>query len=694
MVHKTFYTVLSVVFALFFFFILSARIEAMEPSPQPSAPAITAPHAVKGPSPVVQLNAVIETVHLKDNKVFIILRKTGPIAREDFSHIMLRMETSRGHRQWNLHEVVDRSKSLSAGRVEFDTGIGIDKTETVKATLLIGSLQKPEVAVLTPVMAAAAAAKPPTADPMQAAASASTVRPAPSPRKAVPLMVDRGIRMSNPTSQDVYYQGETVYIMYQMTTAADPQGSITFSMIGHGMGNQVATMTVPAARSGVAAISMPETTPLSRYYITGFNPISNAYGESDVFEVAANSGAIAFRAPSEGEMHHPGEDMLVRYQLPHRVEAGTIRFELMQGTTPVSYQTQEYLPGSPADHSPPVHTIHLRVPHGLASGNYRISATHPKARGNSPVFAIGPIPDGSGWTTVDCDYGIRSVTFSNGSSLDTGFTPGSGATAHGIFRLNIHWNGVPIPSTYPPGTEFVYQLHVYSKITGERLCSYGAAHFHYTTQENFTMDLPFYFAKDSIPRLSRGRVIPLEFRLEKISPAIDVDSSNNNLSADMRMLNALENNMEIEISSGDFSLSRRPHAGPLDEYHFSQRFRVRNLSRNEAGGPPAPMTVTVKGCLDSREAGESWRTDGYCINGSKTVSVANVGADWVSGTLTHTAYQPSPRDIPYNRRYRLKLEADPDRELIDTNRHNNIGQIIFRITEAAAGAGSGEVVPD
>lgn len=106
---------------------------------------------------------------------------------------------------------------------------------------------------------------------------------------------------------------------------------------------------------------------------------------------------------------------------------------------------------------------------------------------------------------------------------------------------------------------------------------------------------------------------------------------------------------------------------------------VRNLSRNEAGGPPAPLNVTIKYCMQSKDPGMSWGDS--CAEGSGTFIEENVGEHELSISYCHVFWERSPDDIPEGREYRFVMEIDPNRELIDPNRGNNRDWVSFRITD-------------
>ncbi|HEX2966471.1 MAG TPA: hypothetical protein VHO84_11840, partial [Syntrophorhabdaceae bacterium] len=435
------------------------------PVPAPLKPMSVSKTPAPGPMQA-ELAAVIEKISLKGNRVVVLLAGKGKIAPEDYQKIILRVETSKGPRQWSLSEA-DRARSLIAGtgRVEFDTGILLDKTEMVKGVLLFGKIEKPKQEMLviasTPMAPAAR---------LQAAAPE---RPRTSPPSPVPRLVDRGIRILNPTVDNHYYQGETIYVFYQVSRAEVPTGNITFRMESIGMGAEVGSVTIPAARNGLVALTPRADTPIARYVITGEEPGSDAFGQSDIFYVDRNSARIDFIAPTRGQEIPRDGTLSARYQFNNRVEPGTITFQLGHAGTIVSTQTARHLPHNAGSTSPPIHTVHFPLASDAPLGEYAIIATHPRASGISPVFNVirRTFGDGGGDGTVytQCDYGITSVTFEDGRALDTGFDPGRSSTVTGVLRTRLEWNRIPVPSTYPSGTPFNYEVRVISTATGEQI---------------------------------------------------------------------------------------------------------------------------------------------------------------------------------------------------------------------------------
>jgi hypothetical protein len=184
--------------------------------------------------------------------------------------------------------------------------------------------------------------------------------------------------------------------------------------------------------------------------------------------------------------------------------------------------------------------------------------------------------------------------------------------------------------------------------------------------------------------MTREGVIPLEFRLEKTSSeSIDGNPDNNLLAANIAV-NTVENNMEISLR--DFSLTRTPHLKPRkDEYHLTQGYRLRNLSGRTTN-------VKIKGCVYRKDAGETW--DHAFSYGCSTLTDQPIGAAWTGKTFSLSFFEQDPWDIPFDTRFRVVIEVDPDHLLVDSNRANNIGAKTFRITEGPPGAGSGTVTGD
>jgi hypothetical protein len=134
--------------------------------------------------------------------------------------------------------------------------------------------------------------------------------------------------------------------------------------------------------------------------------------------------------------------MMVRYQFNQRVETGTINFQLFHDGTVLAEQTHEYHPGGAGNAPEPIRTPHLSVPSGVPHGGYTILATHPKASGFSPVFAIAPIGEGGPGTPTA--WRIHGIT--------PGHMPLSwprGSTHPMVWRID---------GDYPDEREFIVQL--------------------------------------------------------------------------------------------------------------------------------------------------------------------------------------------------------------------------------------------
>lgn len=228
----------------------------------------------------------------------------------------------------------------------------------------------------------------------------------------IPLRLDQGILLLNPTENDIYYQGETIYILGRFTRNDVAAGNVTFNLMRVGVTQPVASTNVAVARA--TGVPIPLTTPVNiaagDYYITATNTESGAYGESDLFQVAANSARIDFVSPERGAVLHPGTDMNLRYQFNRRVQPGTVTFQLYHAGAVVSTQTHEYRPGSAASRGQPIHTVHWDIPRNAPRGDYAILAIHPVATGISPLFSIQPRSFGDAGPGTPTAWSISLVT--------------------------------------------------------------------------------------------------------------------------------------------------------------------------------------------------------------------------------------------------------------------------------------------
>jgi hypothetical protein len=359
------------------------------PAVKPPAPAKPATPATTSPAQA-ELNAAIEKIFIKDKRVFVILNRAGSgrITPEDYTKIILRLETSRGPRQWSLAEV-DKTRYLSStgtGTIEFDTGILLDKTETVKAVLSLGKTEKPRQEMLA-VTAAMASGPAPTAGKPIGTMAGQIDRQQAVPPRPVLMIFDQGIRIRPPVSSGSYYQGEPISVQYEWTHSSAPADTIVMGIESQDMSRNYAQVTFPAARSGAVTLTPPATMPAGQYTITAFNRNTGAFGRSDVFQVAANSARIDFLSPAQGDVYHPGGTMRVRYTLNRRVEPGTITF-LFGSEGRVARLTQAYTPPLPDTNPLPEYTLNVDIPASTPTGVYSVIATHLRASGIGNNFSV------------------------------------------------------------------------------------------------------------------------------------------------------------------------------------------------------------------------------------------------------------------------------------------------------------------
>ncbi len=212
------------------------------------------------------------------------------------------------------------------------------------------------------------------------------------PPESVPTSLDRGILITSPSSRHQFYPGESFGIEYIVTTEVEP-GDIRFSILNSSEAS-IGSTTIsydPASGGTVPTLTIPTDTPSGLYKIRADHLPSDAHGEGDSFFVAG-SAAIEFIDPGRGDRATPGRDLEVSIRLSHRVEPGTITFELhtIRNRTSLSTVTLDYTPGSatsdPSDSSE--YTVDLPIPESTRCEDCMISATHPRALGTSSTFSV------------------------------------------------------------------------------------------------------------------------------------------------------------------------------------------------------------------------------------------------------------------------------------------------------------------
>jgi len=376
---------------------------------------------------IQELPLGIQKIHLKGNKVYITIVRTGggKIDPGDYSKIKMKVDPGSGKplRQWSLTDV-DRNKALSAagGKIEFDTGIVLEKGETVKAILSFGKWEtsKQEVLSLTTATALAKTGLPsgekadasktassktmlaqekiaadPTKTNMMAAKAVQEKR-----KTGRPMILDDsgGIRITVPGEGQRQRPGDSFPVYATFTRElSDPTavGYVDFALRRFGVSDVFATHRQPYRQSSdgwtcMATIRLPATglPPGSDYYLMATH--TEAWGIGHSFTINPPGGEF-IRVTGGGGT--PGTRMEMRYQLTSRVGAGTVRLELYKLEEdgrygrPLSTRSSRYVPGS-ASTPEPVYLVEWLLPRDLPVGRYFVLATHPEAWGKSSNFEI------------------------------------------------------------------------------------------------------------------------------------------------------------------------------------------------------------------------------------------------------------------------------------------------------------------
>ena len=503
------------------------------------------------------------------------------------------------------------------------------------------------------------------------------------PEEIVPLRYDRegdGIKITSPAGSEHFFQGETTYIVAELPDAVRPTGTINFTVTNQA-GIVAGNASVPAAPVVSTEITLRNDAPIGSNYFVLASLAPDRGGESELFSIHRNSGRIDIVSPVREDELYPGGAIQITYKVSPRVESGPIVFDLYMSGEIIATGTEDYTPG-PAVRAgrDSIHNYVLALPEDCPTGEVVLLGRHRVATGFSEPFSLArprrrdipPEPEDS----LYCDWAIDHVSLATGGDLSEGIEPGSSDTVNGVFYVDISWNGVERVDAYPPGTSFIYEVSVYSALTGENLTA-SPTRFTYLEpiSRHLAIRLPYSFDKDRIPSLTRDRFMPLEFRLEPASAlsSLDAIEANNHLTADLRLLNVHEKNIELAVS-GAISTRRVSGSGAGALYSLELPVRIRNLSRSETGSPPDPCTVYVNLCLDSYP--DAGAPGSYpCRAGRSSIRINNVGAEWTDNSL-ELRFTPESGTS-----FRLKAEADEARILIDPDRSNNTILQIFRTSD-------------
>lgn len=529
----------------------------------------------------------------------------------------------------------------------------------------------------------------------------TTTRPETStpPPQTVPMhgaFQDLGIRIRTPGAGQKYYTREPMTVAYRVTAENAGPGIMDFSLIHSETLTPVArkthrhpffrkqdrteplrleqqfVWTVPDVQEGHYHLlaTMGSIVGSSHQFEIADRPVINRPADRTIGPAAASP--IVIHRPSAGATIAQGNTLAVEWSMPDAMSLSAcgnsveLRPVRLSDNHEWVYRRLSVTPGR--------NTVAMTFDPGVfRPGQYRlriVSSTGCTAQ--SPVF-----------TLAACDYALEGVRFSDGRTLESGISAGTGQYVTGAFSVTVRWNGIRLPASFSPGTPWGNLLRVRSTLTGTYINDPPAGtNFTYESARGgglITVYLPFRFVRDAVPAMMTAtRRIPLEFSFHPTGVSTDMDDTNNALRSDMKILGTAEDDMVIRAVSGDFSLRRRTSAAPLTEYRFTQRFEMTNLSRNEAGGPPVPRNVNVRWEIQYKQPDRSdWLVK---RSGSMMVS-AVAGVEWKNATCSGSFPESPPDDIPSGRRFRLVLTADPGHALMDPNRANNTVAIAFRIVD-------------
>lgn len=281
----------------------------------------------------------------------------------------------------------------------------------------------------------------------------------------VPLSLDRGIELINPTSSSAFYPGETIIVLYRLSSSEVISGTITFSVRKADGTDEIASTTIPFTPIVPVNLTLPVSIRTGEYKVVAEHSGSSAYGESDDFYVNANVGRIDFFDIESGDEFNPGGSIDIRYKLNHRVEPGPITFQLFSGGAEVASQTNDYSPQPPHFTSEAFHNLHMDIPNDAPYGEYTIGATHPRASGFTPQFTVQPFGEGNNERARNL---LEILTPSSGASWMQGSNQTiswriSGDYLDGSrFRVRLVRDGVTVSELDGSTVEWHPSTHVYS----------------------------------------------------------------------------------------------------------------------------------------------------------------------------------------------------------------------------------------
>ena len=355
----------------------------------------------------------IEKIYLKADKIFVTIIHSpgGPLDPLLYPSIILKVDSGLGKppKQWSLAEV-DKTRALltSGGRVDFPTGMILDRQSMVKAmisckswsTLSTGSLQpqaaNPPPDTLKSTKSVALKKVEPTV------MKAQTARPIlQNQRKITPFLDETGgIRVSPPVRGASFVPGARVDFNALFLNDVSA-GGLKVELKRMNANSPLGVLAVPSFDPRPDRMFFSGTWPLpssglpsgSDYYLFATHD-SGAWGMSDNFSIIpAGEGLIRVLNPRGSYMATPGTPLAVDYQFTRSVGAGTTVFELFKldadgrhGRAALS-TTQSYRPG-PSGNPEPIRQLRWALPSDLAVGRYFVLVTHPEARGQSTNFDI------------------------------------------------------------------------------------------------------------------------------------------------------------------------------------------------------------------------------------------------------------------------------------------------------------------
>jgi hypothetical protein len=415
---------------------------------------------------------------------------------------------------------------------------------------------------------------------------------------------------------------------------------------------------------------IPEDIPAgTNYFIQVRWRGSQVAGRSGFFSIiaAAQARGIQIRLPSLNQKFALGSPVVIEWDMPSvavcgskvnmfakRISTGEEDRIIDNRSCVRGRNTIDWLINTPSYYS--------------KTGDYRIKiVSETGCTEESETFQILSQDDYDAATTVGSDFNIDTVIFSNGQDLNQGIGINPDTDIRNTFTVNIKWN------KSLPAHGGSHSIEVLSVRTSEAIhTSNSPAHFSYEDANASTgiirVNVPFTIPADKVYAMKRGRFIPLKFKLNLNPPSCDKVARNNTKQFRMRILeNVPSADFEVEMVPNTLKVERDKFQKTSVDFEFM--VRVRNLSTNDAGGPPAPINNVVCYYRISYPGG-GWPGENQTL--------ATITHNWLYHKIRCNSWHV---DKNFWHPMTFTFSVDRGKQFLDPNRRNNTVTLEFHVPD-------------